>query len=208
MVEGGSISDDGKPEHHSLLIKPCQKPLLQSHGWTVELKARIRPVVVHGDARTNSRRQLNLRVSAREPASSSILVVVRNLSISGLLIETDEKLAIGDVIEFELPVAGCRLASVVWMGSNQFGCKFSEPISQGSVSAALLQSPIEGRAWPDLGSEPAEDFELGSDADNTSNDLPISAKFWIIVSLTIVSWGVVGALVMLAVYLLDLLGRK
>lgn len=173
----------------------------------MELKARIRPAAVYGDSRTNSRRQLNLRVNAREPASSSILVVVRNLSISGLLIETDEKLAIGDVIEFELPVAGSRLASVVWTRSNQFGCKFSEPISQGSVSAALLQSPIEGRAWPDLGSEPEEDFKLGSDADNDSNELPNSAKFWIIVSLTIASWGLLGGLVMLAVYLLDLLGR-
>lgn len=181
--------------------------MLQSRGWTVELKARIRAAIVHGDARTNSRRQLNLQVSAREPASTSILVVVRNLSISGLLIETDEKLAIGDVIEFELPVAGSRLASVVWARSNQFGCKFNEPISQGSVSAALLQSPIEGSAWPDLGSEPAEDFELGSDVDNHSNDLPISTKFWIIVSLTIVSWGLVGGLVMLAVYLLDLFER-
>ena len=150
---------------------------------------------------------MNLQVGARESASSPIAVVVQNLSMSGLLIRTDEKLSIGDVIEFEMPVAGTRLATVVWTRSNLFGCKFSEPISQGTVSAALLQSPIEASAGPDSGSELGVDDEFGATVDQDSNALSISVKFWIIVSLTIASWGLVGGLVMLLVYLRGFLER-
>lgn len=171
----------------------------------MELQATIRRALDNGDARANPRRQLNLKVGAREPTSSRKLVTVRNLSTSGLLIETDEKLSIGDAIEIELPVAGNRLASVVWTSSNLCGCKFSKPISQGSVSAALLRSPIEVADWPAFDPDAGDDPELRPKTVKESNALSITLKFWIIVGLTIASWGLVGGLVMLLVYLLDLL---
>jgi hypothetical protein len=93
-----------------------------------------------GPERAAPRRELRLEVEARAPGHLA-QVVVHNLSTTGLLIETLSKLSKGDVFEVVLPEVGSRAARVVWASGEFYGCQFERPISEGSVSAALLRAP-------------------------------------------------------------------
>jgi len=96
------------------------------------------------DRRRASRRTLRLEVEgAAAPVGRA---VIRNLSETGLLLETREPLQNGDTLSVELPEAGPVTARVVWCRAPYFGCEFAAPVSRGSVSAALLRSPIDDEA--------------------------------------------------------------
>ena len=50
----------------------------------------------------------------------------------------------GGYESFDIPGIGTVQAEVTWSSSGRFfGCRFHEPISTGSVSAALLRSPAQ-----------------------------------------------------------------
>jgi transcriptional regulator with XRE-family HTH domain len=106
------------------------------------------------DERGDGRRTLHLGVSGRFGSEGA--ATVHNLSASGLLIETATTLAEGETIAVDLPQAGERIATVIWSDAPMHGCRFEEPLSSATLSAAQLRSaPIssdEGAA------EPSEDF--------------------------------------------------
>ncbi len=68
------------------------------------------------------------------PCGSS--VIVRDLSLTGLLVETSAELATGDLFDVELPHVGRTRATVVWRDGRLLGCQFEQPIPQAAVSAA------------------------------------------------------------------------
>jgi len=90
------------------------------------------------DERKASRRTLHLGVSGRFGSEGA--ATVRNLSASGLLIETSTPLAEGETITVDLPQAGERTAIVVWSDAPMHGCRFIEPLSAAMLSAAQLRS--------------------------------------------------------------------
>lgn len=93
-----------------------------------------------GDEERFARRH-HLTLSARVSAGGSAArVVVHNLSATGLLIEADLGLEIGDEVEVELPEAGTTRAEVVWQSGDFFGCEFESAVSTAAVSAARLRS--------------------------------------------------------------------
>jgi transcriptional regulator with XRE-family HTH domain len=87
-----------------------------------------------------------LRLRARgEPVSGEVTdVLVRNLSATGLLIETAAELQVGDELEVDLPETPRALAKVVWAGDGLFGCAFDSPLPHSAISAAQLRSEPEG----------------------------------------------------------------
>lgn len=96
------------------------------------------------DDRDAERRTLRLGVSARLGGDGALSATVRNLSQSGLLIETAVELAEGETIVVALPEAGETVARVVWSDAPLFGCRFDTAIPAAAVSAALLRSdPVE-----------------------------------------------------------------
>jgi transcriptional regulator with XRE-family HTH domain len=105
------------------------------------------------DERGTSRRVLSLGVSGRFGTQGA--ATVHNLSVGGLLIETDAPLAEGQTIAVDLPHAGERAATIVWADPPMHGCRFAEPLSPAALSAAQLQSTP--RAVPKA-MEGAEDF--------------------------------------------------
>lgn len=109
------------------------------------LLAELRIEAEPRDRRRASRRTLRLEVAGDESGAAG-RAVVRNLSETGLLLETAEPLQNGDTLSVELPEAGPVTARVVWCRAPYFGCEFAAPVSRGSVSAALLRSPIEDEA--------------------------------------------------------------
>ena len=89
------------------------------------------------EQRRNPRRTLRLDVEGGATAT------VRNLSETGLLIESPDALEVGDRVSLELPVSGTAEARVIWARAPFYGCEFARPVSRAVVSAALLRAPIE-----------------------------------------------------------------
>ena len=71
---------------------------------------------------------------------TGIDVQIHNISGTGLLLESDVKLAAGDRIEIELPHAGDITAVVIWASGRLFGCQFEGPVSPATLSAVELKS--------------------------------------------------------------------
>src|SRR5690242_6901892 len=108
------------------------------------LVAQLRTDQDEAEQRGAARRTLNLQVGSQY-LDAEALVLIHNLSENGLLIETLAPLELGETIEVELPEAGATPARIVRKDGDHYGCRFVAPISKGSVSAALLRSPVAGR---------------------------------------------------------------
>ncbi len=87
------------------------------------------------------RRRLKLETKGATPSAPQIRVMVHDLSVSGLLIETFAQCSVGERLEVQLPQAGAAEALIVWSSGRFFGCRFVQPISTAALSAALLSSP-------------------------------------------------------------------
>lgn len=90
-----------------------------------------------------TRRKLMLEVRGAHAADSDLPVMVRNISETGLLIECEAVLSIGDRIDIDLPHAGIVPATLVWVSGRMFGCQFDTKLSPAALSAAQLQSAID-----------------------------------------------------------------
>ncbi|HEY7005074.1 MAG TPA: PilZ domain-containing protein [Sphingomicrobium sp.] len=112
------------------------------------------PVFAHfedraqGEERRRSvRRALKLGVGAADES-----VTIRDISLTGMLLETPTPMLVGSSFEVELPHAGAISALIVWNSGEFYGCEFDRPISPAAVSAARLQSePVDeaGSTGPD-----------------------------------------------------------
>lgn len=101
------------------------------------------------ERRGSVRRQIRLITEGTLPSSATARVIIRDLSVSGLLIESPAPLAVDEVLAVNLPEVGQVEASVAWASGHYFGCKFSIPVPVAAVSAAQLMSPaprVEGDA--------------------------------------------------------------
>ena len=109
---------------------------------TMSLRAQLD---VEPDAERRKSQRRRLRIEAEGIASAAeTKVTIHDLSEDGLLVESPIPLAQGEVLEVDIPGAGIVQAEVAWSSSGRFfGCRFRDPISTGSVSAALLRSPSQ-----------------------------------------------------------------
>jgi transcriptional regulator with XRE-family HTH domain len=86
-------------------------------------------------------------------------ILIHDLSTSGLLLETEVSMAIGETIEVVLPRTGTRQAEVVWTSGSFFGCRFLEPVPPAAVSASLLKAaPPRSAALRDQHQEAPTEF--------------------------------------------------
>jgi hypothetical protein len=91
--------------------------------------------------RSAARRTLRLQALGATASQADAEVIIHDLSLSGLLIETSAGLATGERIDVELPEAGPTEAKVVWSSGRFFGCRFKRPIPPAALSSAILRSP-------------------------------------------------------------------
>jgi len=98
--------------------------------------------------RRDVRRKLRLNVTGKTVDGRPGEVLIHDLSTSGMLVQAEESLAIGEVIEVELPRTGVHHVEVVWASGTFFGCRFLEPVPPAAVSAALLRSAPERLSQP------------------------------------------------------------
>lgn len=100
------------------------------------------PAAPGAEKRHDVRRKLSLLASGLLHDGTGIEVQIHNISGTGLLLESDVKLTIGDRIEIELPHAGDITAVVMWANGRHFGCQFEGPVSPAMLSAVELKSAI------------------------------------------------------------------
>ena len=112
------------------------------------------PSVLSADKRQDTRRKLSLLARGSQHDGTGIEVQIHNISGTGLLFESDIKLAAGDRIEIELPHAGDITAVVIWASGRLFGCQFEGPVSPATLSAVELKSAVE--STPSLDDDQAE----------------------------------------------------
>ena len=93
--------------------------------------------------RASARRTLRLQALGTTSSQSAAQVTIHDLSLTGLLIETSEVLAVGERIDVQVPEAGVTEAKVVWSSGRFVGCKFNRPIPPAALSSAILRSPPE-----------------------------------------------------------------
>lgn len=98
------------------------------------------------DRRHGGRRKLSLLARGSHHDGTGIDVRIHNISGTGLLFESDIKLAAGDRIEIELPHAGDITAVVIWASGRHFGCQFEGPVSRATLSAVELKSATDAAA--------------------------------------------------------------
>jgi transcriptional regulator with XRE-family HTH domain len=91
------------------------------------------------DGREAARYELRLpsEVAGAEGATSPVLI--HNLSATGLLLETDLDLMLGDRLIVGLPELGEVPAEVVWRSEDLVGCRFLDPLPGTALSAARLR---------------------------------------------------------------------
>ena len=103
------------------------------------------PVFAHFEDRPQSddRRQSVRRWLKLGAGAAVATVTIRDISLTGMLLETSTAMLVGAGFEIDLPHAGTVPAVVVWNSGEFYGCEFAHPISVAAVSAARLQSPAE-----------------------------------------------------------------
>lgn len=102
-------------------------------------------------------RRLHIRIEAAGELEQGgqTSVTIHNLSASGILIETQSALEVGQKIRIELPETSPVPATVVWKSSPLFGCRFDHILSRAVLSAAQLFNPLPtgiDPIFPQLGS--------------------------------------------------------
>lgn len=93
-----------------------------------------------GGTRGAPRRTLRFETIGARDSGDVHAVRVHNASSTGLLLESEAALAIGEPIDVDLPHAGVATARVVWASDAFYGCRFDEPISTATLAAAQLRS--------------------------------------------------------------------
>jgi hypothetical protein len=146
------------------------------------IAARLEITELRADRRGARRRRLALGTSLQ----SGDQVTIHDISATGMLIETAADLAAFDRIEVQLPEVGATSALVIWNSGRFFGCEFDEPVSRGTLSAALLRSPTE-RSHP----QPTKMPQAGADEDPDSSveEAPEEKKATLTVRLRVILGG-------------------
>ena len=109
------------------------------------LLAHIAEPLETAERRRTERRTLRLDVAARSSTEESA-VIIRDLSRTGLLIETDTSFVVGETFLLVLPELGATPARIIRADGNRFGCEFLSPVPASAISAALLKAPYTGEA--------------------------------------------------------------
>lgn len=87
-------------------------------------------------------------------------VMIRDLSLTGALLETSVPMLVGSAFEIEIPQAGRIDATVVWSSGEYYGCQFDLPISPSMLSIAQLQATPEPPLEPGVADPLGELREL------------------------------------------------
>lgn len=100
------------------------------------------------DTRGAARIHMRFEAAGSFDGGQGAVVVIHNLSATGMLIETASDLVIGQRIAVTLPEAPECTATIVWRSEALAGCRFDRPLSRAALSAAQLRNPLPNDVDP------------------------------------------------------------
>ena len=142
------------------------------------------------ETRTRDRRSLQLEVVASGALSRST-ARIHNLSETGLLLEGVD-VAIGELIDLDLPHVGSTSALVVWTNGRAAGCNFIKPLTPATISASLLRADAR-TILPEAANEHGLSHHLDGAAQAVTNGFTVQSRFYIITGLAIACWSALGS---------------
>ncbi len=101
-----------------------------------------------GSQRGAARMRMRIEASGLLSTGKGATVIVHNLSMTGMLIETKSELTIGQRLMVALPEAPDIAATIVWRSESLAGCRFDQPLSRAALSAAQLRNPLPADVDP------------------------------------------------------------
>ncbi|MEL6238256.1 MAG: helix-turn-helix domain-containing protein [Pseudomonadota bacterium] len=110
------------------------------------------------DARQHERRALFLEASGILPGGLEANVIIHNISVAGMLMETEEALGVDERLILDLPEAGAVRASVVWHSGSLFGCAFEQHLEPKDLAAMELRADAPAAPFGPSLEAPAEPF--------------------------------------------------
>ena len=146
------------------------------------------------DNRRQRRHKLFLEVEARGSGSITGTVNVHDISDTGLLIETQSELGVGEMIEVNLPQAGLMEAEIVWAGGQIYGCRFTRQLTPAAISAARLGGRFSITNADDMLAQSAPN-NISTDglAPNAAIErMTLGARLWLIIGLALSLWIIIG----------------
>ncbi|MEL7199697.1 MAG: helix-turn-helix domain-containing protein [Pseudomonadota bacterium] len=132
------------------------------------IKAHLESSSNEIENRRHTRRALFLETQGVIPGGAVANVTVHNLSVAGLLLETDAELTDGETLSVALPEVGAVLASVVWRSGDLYGCVFDQTLSEAALAAASLRGTVIGSLDPVL--------PIGSSGQQALGTAPIQGR--------------------------------
>lgn len=112
------------------------------------IHATIEQQDASGSQRGAARTRMRIEAPSSLDRGEGAAVVIHNLSATGMLIETMSELAIGQRIMVALPEAPDLAATIVWRSEALAGCRFDQPLSRATLSAAQLRNPLPNDVDP------------------------------------------------------------
>lgn len=92
------------------------------------------------DSRRSQRVELLIEIDGQVAQGQELKVYAHNLSSTGILIDSESPLEIGQKIQMHLPEAGPTEAAVIWGSDSLYGCRLTHPLSRAALSAAKLRN--------------------------------------------------------------------
>lgn len=158
----------------------------------MSIAVQTAPPLEGENRRYTSRRALRLQSAVSD---RGIEVVIHDLSLTGMLVETPQELCRGETLFVDLPERGPTAASVVWSSGRFHGCAFEQSIPNSAISAALLRSPARAPVNAETGFDIDELRSLAADieaADPVDDRYSLRTRGLVLGGLIIVSWGAIG----------------
>lgn len=87
------------------------------------------------ERRSEARRHLLFATTAKGEGGIDQPVLVRDISSSGLLLETEEGVILDEDLIVTLPETGDVEAHVIWQGDKLAGCRLASELSQATIDA-------------------------------------------------------------------------
>ncbi len=120
-------------------------------------------MAIHGFLETTGtdralRRTIYLEARSATAAGEAAEVVIQNISLGGILLESPTALEPGEHLYIDLPEVGPVTAIVVWTSGDLFGCRFDEPLSSAALAAAELRSRAPPEAGSPVRADPPDDL--------------------------------------------------
>lgn len=168
-----------------------------------------------GDDRGYDRFRIRLGAVRVEVGADVSDLTVHDVSASGILLETDQRLASGAQIVVAFPDSFRREARIVWASNDFYGAEFTEGLNPAELARIYSASQI---VWPAFKGEQRPDFfdlrqsrdivdtpasdALAQDSDDRALDnadkLPLPTRLKVIFGMATLCWTIIGGVIWLA----------